>query len=397
MDIDRADVVVIGGGITGLASAYFISKRGKDVILVDKGIPGWEGSGRNGGWVIGFSAEFRAPDEYKRLPMSLEALRLWQTLDEELGAPTEFVGEGSLTIALTEDDILLIEDAIEYGQEWNIEARRLDLKEMQELLPGVSDRALGGLFLPTVGHANPHLTCQAWVWAIKRIGGRIYQDTTVTGIGVGNGQVTHVETTAGNIITDKIVNAAGPWVNDIAGMTDQYLPVDSYLIQMLCTLPVPPLTRCAFGGNGLYCRQAATGQLHFGGGPHGDTDLQKTSEKPTHALGIRGTSKRFIEMVPTMSEVPVLRSWAGFLDFTPDHLPILDKLDYPEGMYVIVGCGLGFSHSPGIGKAMSELVVDGRCSFDISGLSAHRFAGATDFDTAAIISGGKKRHRDAGN
>ena len=380
MDIDQTDVVVIGGGAIGLATAYFISRRGGNVIVVDRGIPGWEASGRNGGWAVGFATEYNREDE--RMPLAREALQIWQTLDEELGAPTEFVLGGNLTIALTEEDLPFHEETLERSRRWGEEARKVDLKQMREILPGVTDRAIEGVFVPMAGHANPQLTAQAWVWAIQRNGGRIYQNTTVTGVGVQGGRVTHLETTAGNIRADKIVNAAGPWANLIAGMTGQYLPVVPRLIEMLCTMPVPTLTKCTFGGNHLYCRQAVKGHLHFGSGGASKIDLRATSEKPTRSAITRFTAKRFLEVLPGMSEVPILRTWAGIIDRTPDSLPIIDKLDYPEGMYVNVAFGgTGFSNSPGAGKAMSGLVLDGECAFDISGLNARRFAGITDWDT----------------
>ena len=378
MDIDRADAVIIGGGVIGLASAYFLSRRGQDVVLVEKGIPGWEASGRNGGWALGFATEYNQEDD--RMPLARKALQIWQTLDEELGAPIEFVLGGNLTVALTEDDMPFHEEVLERGRQWDEEARKVDLNEMREILPGVTDKAIEGVFVPVAGHANPQLTSQAWAWAIERNGGRIYQNTTVTGIGVHSGRVTHVETTAGNIGADNIVNASGPWANLIAGMTGHYLPVVARRIEMLCTMPVPPFTRCTFGGNHLYCRQAVSGHMHFGSGGASKIDLQVTTEKPTSAAVTRFTAKRFLEVLPGMSEVPILRAWAGIIDRTPDYLPIIDKLDHLEGMYVNVAFGgIGFSNSPAAGKAISELIVDGRCSFDISGLSVQRFAGLTDW------------------
>ena len=226
----------------------------------------------------------------------------------------------------------------------------------------------------------PKLTSQAWVWGIERNGGRIYQNTTVTGIGVQGGRVTHVETTAGNIAADNVVNASGPWANLIADMTGQYLPVVPRPIEMLCTMPVPPFTKCTFGGNHLYCRQAVNGHMHFGSGGASKIDLRVTTEKPTSSEVTRFTAKRFLEVLPGMSEVPILPAWAGIIDRTPDYLLIIDKLDYPEGMYVNVAFGgIGSSNSPGAGKAISDLIVDGRCSFDISGLGVQRFAGLTDW------------------
>ena len=380
MTMDRADVVVIGGGVIGLSSAYFLCQRGLDVALVDKGIPGWEASGRNGGHAVGYA--FEEP----RIPLVKEAIKIWQTLDEELGSPTEFVMGGNLTIGMTEEDIWFEENQLELNQKWGITTRKVDLAEMREILPGVTDRALGGIFTTETGQANPQLTSQAWLWGIQRNGGRVHQNTTVTGVSVTGGRVSGVETTRGNIGADIVLNAAGPWANLVSQMTGKYLPVAPVKIQIMCTLPSPPITRATFSGNGLYCRQAASGHMHFGAGKWQQMDLRKTTEKPTSAFITRGIAKRYVELVPGMAHLPVLRTWAGIMDATPDHLPIVDKLDYPEGMYVNVAYGgVGFSNSPGAGKAISELIVDGQCSFDISAFNAGRFADVTEFDPDAEL------------
>ena len=380
MSIDRADIVVIGGGVVGLSSAYFLCKRGMNVALVDQGIPGWEASGRNGGWAMGDAFE------EERMALAKEAVNIWKTLDEELGAPTEFVLGGSLAVALAEEDVWFQEDQLQRNRRWGVASRKVDLMETREILPGVTDRALSGMFVSETGQANPQLTSQAWLWGIQRNGGRVHQNTTVTGVAVNGGRVSGVETTRGHIGADIVVNAAGPWANLVSQMTGQYLPVAPVKIEMMCTLPSPPITKATFGGNGLYCRQGAQGHMHFGAGRWQQMDLRATSEKPTSAFMTRGIAKRYVELVPGMAHLPVLRTWAGIMDATPDHLPIVDKLDYPEGMYVNVAFGgVGFSNSPGAGKAISELIVDGECSFDITGFKVGRFAGVTKFDPDAEI------------
>ena len=378
MEIDRADVVVIGGGAVGLSTGYFLSKRGRDVVVAERSTPGWEASGRNGGWAMGHTF-----DE-ARVPLSLETIRIWPTLADELGAPTEFVMGGSLNVALTEEEAYFQDERLRQHEAWGIAARKVDLKEIQEILPGVTDKALSGSFLEATGQANPQLTSQAFAWAIERNGGRVHTDTEVTGIGVQSGRVTHVETTRGDIAADVVVNAAGPWAHRVMGMVDQYLPAVGVRIQILCTLPVPPVTQATWSGNGLYCRQAAKGHLHFGGGRFQDVDLaEPTPDKRTDAFTTRGIAKRFVELVPELGHVPVLRTWAGVYDQTPDHLPIVDKLDHPEGMYIVFDGGYGFSNSPGLGKTMSDLIVDGSCAIDIGPYNAARFAGMADYDPIA--------------
>lgn len=371
MRIDNADVVVIGGGVIGLSTAYFTLKEGKDVILLDKGIPGWEASGRNGGWAAGHGL---VPDDMKTSAPMIEGIKIWQTLDEELGAATEFVLGGCLFVAFREEESLHVDNIHEEAVKVGHEVKRVDLKEMQEIIPGLSDRAQFGLFFPNSGQANPQLTSQAWAWGIERLGGRIYQDTAVTGITVEGDKVTGVETSAGAIGAEQVVNAAGPWsgvINELAGVS---LPSDPIIIQMLCTLPAPTLTKATFYANVLYCRQAAHGQLHFGGFNGFPKEVRKSTDKPTDALITGDVALRFAELIPNSASVRVLRTWAGIIDMTPDHTPIVGVMPSPEGYYVNIGYGgMGFSWSPIGGKLMSELLTNGDTSTDASMLDPGRF------------------------
>ena len=375
MEIDSADVVVIGGGVIGLSTAYFTSKSGMDVILVDKGIPGWEASGRNGGWAHAFGSNERV------CKILSENIDIWQRLADELSSETEFVLGGALTVALTEEEVFEQDVSVETNLKAGVQARKVDLQEMREILPGVTDRALGGSFYPISGQANPQMTSQAWLWANERNGVRVYQDTEVTGIGVEDGRVIRVDTKSGSFGAEKVVNAAGPWASVVNEMVGQPLPVRAVKIEMLCTVPVPPLTKATFGGNGLYCRQGINGHLHFGGPQGIRTDIRQATSKPTISLFTGDTARRFAELVPSMRDATVLRTWAGYVAPTPDHLPIIDKLGAPEGFYVNTGFGgVGFAWSPVAGKIMSDLVVSGESSLDVSDLKLERVAGIMEFD-----------------
>ena len=140
MPVDSADVVVIGAGVSGLSSAYFLARAGRDVVVVDKGIVGGEASGRNGGMVS------ERVDEPLLIPMAAEALKIWATLDDELGYPTEFIHEGRLQVAVTEKEMgdLLSErdEALRHG----LRVELVDPSEIRDMIPGITGRTLGGLF-----------------------------------------------------------------------------------------------------------------------------------------------------------------------------------------------------------------------------------------------------------
>ena len=369
MPADRVDVVVIGGGVSGLSSAYFLARAGKDVVVVEKGTVGGEASGRSGGMIS------ERVGEPPLIPLAVESLRLWATLDDELGYPTEFIHQGRLQVAVTEEEMGDIISERDQAQRHGINVDLLDTSEVRDMIPWISERTLGGTFFPNGGHANPQRTVQAFAWAFQDKGGRLCQNTAVTGMNVVDGRVSSVETTSGAIETDMVVAAAGPQTGLLADMVGAHVPVAPARVEMLATAPLEPLFDIALVGNGLYGRQAARGNLLFGGGAHEwiDVDLTTDPAKPNTPL-IRNIARRLAELLPGVSDVPLLRSWAGVVEQAPDYLPIIDILDSPSNYVVVTASAHGFGLTPATGKVVSDLVLHGESSVDISGLKLSRFA-----------------------
>ena len=369
MAVDSAEVVVIGGGVSGLSSAYFLARAGKDVVVVEKGTVGGEASGRSGGMIS------ERVDEPPLIPLAVESLRLWPTLDDELGYPTEFTHQGRLQVAVMEEEMGDIVSERDQAQRRGITVDLLDTSEIRDMIPWISDRTLGGTFFPNGGHANPQRSVQAFAWAFQDMGGRLYQNTAVTGMRVVNGRVSSVETTAGAIGTDVVVSAAGPQTGLLAEMVGVHVPVAPARVEMLATAPLEPLFDIALVGNGLYGRQAARGNLLFGGGPHEwiDVGLTADPDKSNTPL-IRNIARRLADLLPGVADVPVLRSWAGVVEQAPDYLPIIDILDSPSNYVVVTASAHGFGLTPATGRVVSDLVLHGESSVDISGLALSRFS-----------------------
>ena len=369
MPVKRADVVVVGGGVSGLSSAYFLAKAGKDVVVVEKGTVGSEASGRNGGMIS------ERVDEPPMIPMAVESLKMWPTLDHELGYPTEFMHQGRLQVAVSEEEVGDLFSERDESLRRGISVEELDPAEVVDLIPGITGRTLGGLFFSNGGHANPQRTVQAFAWAFQDLGGRLYQHTAVTGFEVAGDRVASVETTAGAIGADVVVAAAGPQTGLLAEMVGAQVPVAPARVEILATAPVEPLFDIALVGNGLYGRQAARGNLLFGGGPHEWTDVDLASDpgKPNTPL-IRNIARRLAELLPAAAGTPVIRSWAGVVEQAPDYMPIIDILDRPSNYVVVTASAHGFGISPATGKAVSDLVLYGESSIDIGALGIDRFA-----------------------
>jgi sarcosine oxidase, subunit beta len=364
-ELDGAAVVIVGGGVTGLSAGWWLARAGVDVVVLEKGIVGWEASGRNGGG---------ATHVYS--PLGLEEQRLWPQMDGLLGYPTEYRPE-RIKVALDEGQLALYRRTAEIAAERGFRTEPLDVTQLRALVPIVGDNAVGGLYLRFGGHANPQRTVQAYAWALQDHGGRIYQHVAVTGFRMAGGRVTAVETAGGTVAADAVVVAAGPQTGRLAGLLGVSLPLAPARVEMICTEPLPLMPVGGADGNGLYGRQTRRGNLVYGGGPHEwiDGPDLASSERPVTPL-LRSLARRLAELFPGAAHLRLIRSWAGIVENTPDGLPVIDRLAAPDNVVVATMSSVGFGLSPASGKAISELVLHGRCLFaDLGALRLARFAG----------------------
>ena len=364
-DRKGASVLIIGGGVTGLSAGWWLARSGVDVLVLDKGIVGWEASGRNGGG---------ATHAYS--PFFLEEQRLWPQMDELLGYPTEHQ-KHRIRVALNAKQMAFFDrvNAIAKGQGFRCDY--LDPKQLKEMVPLVGDNAVGGLFTHYGGHANPQRTTQAYAWALQDHGGRILQHTPVREILIRAGKAVEVVTDRGRFGFDHLVIAAGPQTGILAAMVGADLPLAPARVEMIVTEPLPLMRYGGVDGNGLYGRQTLRGNLAYGGGPHEwiEIDGMETPPRVTTSL-LRHLGRRLAEMFPKAAHARIIRSWGGIVENTPDGRPVLDRLADPSNVVIATMSSVGFGLSPASGRVIKELIVDGRCSFaDLKAISLARFKG----------------------
>ncbi len=356
-----ASVVVVGAGVTGLSAAWWLARSGIDVVVIDKGIVGWEASGRNGGGASHYQS-----------PLFAEEQRLWPQMDELLGYPTEYRRER----IIIQRDPALLEHYRAVGRICTAMGYRvddLDSAQAQAMVPLTDGTCLGGIHLRFGGHANPQRTVQSYAWALHDLGGRIVQHCPATGFATTGGRVIGIDTPRGRIACDAVVVAAGPQANALLAPIGIDFPVTAARAEMIVTEPAPLMAIGGVDGNGLYGRQTLRGNLAFGGGPHEwiGTAPDGPVARPASPL-IRSLARRVAEMFPRAAHLNVIRSWAGIVENTPDGRPILDRVG---NVTVATMSGVGFGLSPASGHAIRDLVVDGVCSFaDIAKLGLLRFA-----------------------
>lgn len=355
-------VVIVGGGVTGLSAAWWLARSGVDVTVLDKGIVGWEASGRNGGGCSHYQS-----------PLFVEEQRLWPQMDDLLGYPTEHCKE-RIVMAVTPRQLEQYQYIAGMCNRLGYRVDLLDAQQVREAVPLAGDNCVGGIHYRFGGHANPHRTVQAYAWAIQDLGGRIIQHAPATGFRRSGGRVTAVESAQGVHECDAVVIAAGPQTSSLLAKLDIAMPLAAARAEMIVTEPAPMMKLGGVDGNGLYGRQTLRGNLAYGGGPHEWVEFGEAGPhaRPSTPLA-RNLARRIAELFPNAGHLNVIRSWAGVIEMTPDGRPILDRRD---NVTMATMSGVGFGLSPASGHAVRDLVIDGACSFtDIDKLALDRFAG----------------------
>lgn len=356
-------VVIVGGGVTGLSSAWWLARSGVDVTVLDKFIIGWEASGRNGGGASHYAS-----------PLFDEEQRMWPQMDELLGYPTEFQKE-RIVIAVNERQLAAYHYLAKMiiGMGYNVDV--FDAAEARARVPLAGDNCVGGIQYRFGGHANPQRTVQAYAWAIQDLGGRIVQHSPVTGFATQGGKVVAVESATGRYECDAVVVAAGPQTGLLMAKLGVAVPIAAARAEMIVTEPAPKMPMGGVDGNGLYGRQTLRGNLAYGGGPHEWIEVGESGPvaRPSSPL-TRNLARRVAELFPKAAHLNVIRSWAGVIENTPDGRPIIDRMRDPENVVVASMSSVGFGLSPASGHAVRDLVVEGHCTFtDIAKIGLSRF------------------------
>jgi glycine/D-amino acid oxidase-like deaminating enzyme len=377
----EAEVVVIGGGIAGSSTAYFLAQAGKKVVLVEKGYKAGEASGANAAWVWSLSRKAGID-----IRLAMHSIQIHRQLQDELDMATEYVHKGGLLVIDGEEQIPFVEAHVKARAEDGYPLEMIDGKQALELEPMLSkDKIMGAVWSPIDGTTNPLFLVIALNLQAKKLGAKIFHHTEVQGIEVTGGKVRGVMTDKGAIKTDTVVNAAGPWSCFIGEMVGLQVPVTPFQMAMLVTEQLPPcVSHPIMGasymveedtgkegelGCGLIVSQQASGNLLIGASWR-DAGYDKTTIREE----IERIARLNMEAMPALKDVRVIRSYANFFPHTQDDLPILGKVDAIEGFIMAAGHnGHGIGLGPGSGKLIQELICEGKTSIPLEHLSLSRF------------------------
>src|ERR1700704_3211107 len=353
----RYQVVIIGGGGHGLATAYYLAKEHGigDVAVLEKGAIGLGNTGRN-------TTIIRSNylwDESARIYE--HSLKLWEGLSAELNFNLMLSQRGVLNLAHTEGDVREGMRRVNANRLNGIDAEWLDTAAVKRFCPilNISAEArypvLGATLQRRGGVARHDAVAWGYARAADARGVDIVENCEVTAIRTANGRVTGVETSRGEIAADKVAICAAGHNSVVSAMAGVRLPLQSHPLQALVSEPVKPVLDCVVMSNTVhvYVSQSDKGELVIGAGIDAFNSYAKRGSFPV----IEGQMTALLELFPASSRLKMLRSWAGIVDVSPDASPIIGKLPV-EGLYLNGGWGTGgFKATPGAGHVFAHTIA----------------------------------------
>ena len=399
----KTHVVVIGGGIIGVCTAFFLARKGIPVVLCEKGEIAGEQSSRNWGWCRKMG---RDPRE---VPLAIEALRLWPEMNTLVGAETGFRRSGIVYLCRTQKELAKREAWLEtVGKPFQLDSRLLSRDQMNRVLPGLAGPWLAALSTPSDGRAEPAHAAPAIAEAARRLGATILTQCAVRGVETQGGRIAAVVTERGTIACEAVVLAGGVWSRLFCRPLNLRLPQLKVLSSVMRTEPLPGGPEASASGFGFGLRKRLDGgytvaswsgnvvdivpdtfrfmrdffpamrmqrgnvSLRFGGrfmrelfqprrwrlDRPSPFEAVRMLDPPPHQPILDQARAHVTEAFPVFHGMRVAESWGGMIDVTPDGIPVISAVDAVPGFFIATGfTGHGFGIAPAAGRLMAELVM----------------------------------------
>ncbi|MDT8306800.1 MAG: FAD-binding oxidoreductase [Anaerolineae bacterium] len=369
----RANVVVIGGGVMGASTAYHLALQGEgEVVLLEK--QSFFGQGATGKCAGGIRYQFSTPINVQ---LSLLSLPMLERFEAETGQAIDLQWPGYLFLLTNETDVAKFRYNVAMQRKLGVETAWLSREEVRRMAPQLEvDDVLAATYHSGDGLADPNGVVAGYIRAGQREGVRAFTDAPVTGIAVSGGRIAGVETPLGRISCDVVVNATGPWADSVSRLAGVPLPVTPVRRQMLTTTPLPELAPdfpfVIDFAQSLYFHREGDGLLTGMSNPDEPAGFDESVDPEWELVHL----EHAIARLPLLERAGLQAHWAGLYEVTPDAHPIIGAVPEVEGYYVVTGfSGHGFMHGPGAGLLLAEIILQGEPqSLDISMLDLARFA-----------------------
>lgn len=371
-----ADIAIVGAGIMGSATALFLRRRGRSVLLLERGLAGQQASGVNFGNVR------RQGRPLGQLALANRASAWWPRMPELVGTDVEYLQCGHMRVCYRDRPELAagFEEYARQARGLGLDLEILDGPALRNRFPLLGPEVLAASYSPHDGHANPRLTAPAFARAARSAGAQIYENT----------RIAHVEKCAadfrlmsedGRIFHAPILLiTAGAWAAGLSEQAGEPVPIIARGPTMSVTEPVPYGVRPGIGVStplereSVYFRQIPRGNVIIGGGTRNPVDPQlwRAQVRPQNTLN---QLRQIQRLAPALARLSIIRVWTGIEGYTPDDLPVMGPSGRVSGLYYAFGfSGSGFQLGPGVGDVMAELIDTGSTDVRLEDYAVGRFA-----------------------
>lgn len=426
-----ADVVIIGGGIVGVSTAWFLARDGVDVVLCEKGHVAAEQSSRNWGWIR------KQGRDSRELPMMIESQRIWRSLEQETGEDVGYVEGGCYYLAASEQEVENYENWMPTAREFGLDTRVLCGEELANHIANSSHTWPGALYTASDGRAEPHKATTAIARVAGRFGATILTGCAVRGIETEAGRVSSVVTEHGAIRTSAVLCAAGAWSSMFCRSLGISLPQLSVKGTVARTAPGPKITQGQCFDKRIAIRRRQDGGYTVAHGAGGLThaltpstfrfafkflpalrrefgvmgltinrdffrelaipvrwpldraspfERRRVLDPAPSRRTLRTIRRNLNEVHPVLENTAIVESWAGMIETTPDVVPVIGAQESLPGFFVATGLsGHGFGIGPGAGKAAAGMLTGDDSGIDIAPFSLSRFFDGTPIQVGPSI------------
>ncbi|MDN7131342.1 FAD-dependent oxidoreductase [Halomonas sp. MC140] len=376
----EVDVLVIGAGVAGSATAMSLAKQGVDVAVLDRGLPNGQASGGNAGSLhvqllsfdFGKKAESGGGPAASTLPLQQASASLWEQLSKELDSDIEFKRNGGIMVAESEEQMRFLERKAALERSLGIDTQMIGRADIEHKLPAISEAIIGGAWCGEEGKINPLLATPALVRAAQQAGARFFTGEAVQCITYANGKWEVTTSSGRRYRAGKVVNAAGAWAGEIGKLAGVSVPVHAAPLQMIVTEAAEPIVDVllAHADRHLTLKQAANGNVIIGGGWPAGLSIPFGYQRPL-LESIEGNLWVAQHVLPALNQLRVLRTWAA-ININIDGAPILGEVPHRPGFYNAVTSN-GFTLGPLVGQITADLITRGKSDWNLAPFSLARF------------------------
>ena len=370
----QADVLIIGGGLMGASTAFFLRQRGISVILLERGLVGQQASGVNFGNVR------RQARFLPQLPLANRAFDIWCKLPQLLGEDIEFLQSGHIRVAYRPEQVEVLENYAREARHYGLDLELIAGAAMRQRYPFLGPEVQAASLSPQDGHANPRLAAPAFARAAVRAGATVVEQCEVLELEKDGLDFRASCADGRSFRAPAMLIASGAWAGRMAASFGEAVPMTARGPQMAVTEPMPYALGPAVGvatkllEETLYFRQVKRGNIVFGGCGRGSADIEtnRAYVLPEHTLT---QFRQLARLAPAVSRLNIIRVWSGIEGYVQDDRPVMGPSALVPGLHYAFGfSGHGFQVGPGVGDVMAELIATGSTSTPIEPFAIQRFA-----------------------